>query len=117
LREIDFSAEFNGDELKLIQAIKLGDLEKDEVLKKRFTDWLNQEAEKAEKSGDFADQILMSLRRAKLLFQAASYNDAFREAMDARTYAENMQGQLGEEADYIIDESNRILLSVVEKSK
>lgn len=115
MERLDFSTEFNGEELKLIQAIRLGDQEKDPVLNKRYLDWLDKAMEVAAASDSALGQVTLLLKKAKLMFQAGKLNEAFSEAMDARTYAENMRSKLGENAGKIIDEANAMMLFVVEK--
>ena len=114
LEQLDFSGEFDDAELKLIQAIRLGDLEKDPGLNKRYLDWLDRAMVVAAGDKYAIGQVTLLLRKAKLLFQAGRFNEAFSEAMDARTYAENMSSKLGESAARVIDEANGILLFVVE---
>lgn len=115
IETLDFSTEFDGEELKLIQAIRLGDLEKDPSLNKRYLDWLDKAMKVAAANESALGQGTLLLKKAKLMFQAGKLNEAFSEAMDARTYAENMRSKLGERAASIINQANAIMVFVVEK--
>ncbi len=106
---MDFSTEFSGKELVLIQKIKLGDLENDPGLKMTFVAWVNRNLGECEKDEIPQANLFFLLKKAKLLFSAGEFDEAWRDLFDLRTLAAN----LGRED--VVDEANAILLEIAER--
>lgn len=104
--ELDFSLEFNGAELQLIQRLKLGDFEKDEKLRNDFVAWYDQGQVECRKDDSEKANVKLLMKKAKLLFMAGLEGEAWRDLFDARTLASN----LGD--NETVEEANKILLKI-----
>lgn len=106
--ELDFSLEFSGSELQLIQRLKLGDWEKDSALREAYAAWVDACHAECEKDKSALANLRFLMKRAKLLYTAGMLDEAWREFMDARTLADNL-GLMD-----IVDEANVVLLKIAE---
>jgi hypothetical protein len=106
--ELDFSLEFSGQELQLIQHLKLGNWEKDAALREAFVAWVDQCQVECAKDTSPRSNVDFLMKKAKLLYMAGLEGEAWADLIDARTLADN----LGEQA--IVDEANKILLALAD---